>query len=67
VELGERFYIDVRNERLVCEVDQILTVLPDEVEYLQIVKGMDSCEWLGDLIKRSENGLSCNSWQKLVQ
>lgn len=43
VELGERFYIDVLNEKLVYEVDQILTVLPDEVEYLQIVKGMDYC------------------------
>lgn len=43
VELGEKFYIEVLNEKLVYEVDQILTVLPDEVEYLQIVKGMDYC------------------------
>lgn len=43
VELGDRFYIEVLNEKLIYQVDQILTVLPDEVEYLQIVKGMDYC------------------------
>lgn len=43
VEPGDLFYIDVLNRKLIYEVDQILTVLPDEVEYLQIVKGMDYC------------------------
>ena len=41
--LGDRFYIDVLGETLAYEVDQIDTVLPQDVSKLQIVRGEDLC------------------------
>ena len=38
---GDLFYLDVLGERLAYEVDQILTVLPYEVEAIKIVEGAD--------------------------
>ena len=38
---GDVFYIRVLNELLTYEVDQILTVTPDDVEDLEIVEGQD--------------------------
>lgn len=40
---GDIFYIDVLNETLAYRVDQIVTILPDETEYLQIEPGKDLC------------------------
>lgn len=40
---GDRFYIDVLGETLAYEVDQIDTVLPQDVSKLQIVRGEDLC------------------------
>lgn len=39
--VGDTFYLDVLGERLAYEVDQILTVLPHEVEAIRIVEGED--------------------------
>ncbi len=41
VQIGDRFYIHVLNEVLAYEIDQILTVLPDETEALSIEEGED--------------------------
>ena len=38
---GDVFYLDVRGETLAYEVDRILTVLPDEMDALEIVEGQD--------------------------
>ena len=38
---GDAFFLEVLNEKLEYEVDQILTVLPEEVESLNIVPGED--------------------------
>lgn len=40
---GSTFMLRVLDEVLTYEVDQILTVLPDEVDTLQIVEGEDLC------------------------
>jgi sortase A len=40
---GDRFSIRILNRELFYEVDQILTVLPTEMESLEIVEGMDYC------------------------
>lgn len=40
---GDRFVLHVLNETLIYEVDQIMTVLPDEVDALQIEEGKDLC------------------------
>lgn len=40
---GSTFMLRVLDEVLTYEVDQILTVLPDEVDALQIVEGEDLC------------------------
>lgn len=44
--IGDRFYLTVYGERLGYEVDQILTVLPENVEPLLIVPGKDYCTLL---------------------
>lgn len=44
--IGDTFSIRVLNERLTYEVDQILTVLPYEVEALNITEGQDYCTLL---------------------
>lgn len=41
MEIGDMFYIQVLNETLAYQVDQILTVLPDQTEALQPVEGKD--------------------------
>lgn len=41
MEIGDQFYITVLGETLAYEVDQILTVEPDEVEALMVVEGED--------------------------
>ena len=41
MEIGDRFYIKVLNETLCYTVDQILTVLPSEMEALAIEPGQD--------------------------
>lgn len=41
LKIGDRFLIHVLNETLAYEVDQIKTVLPEEVEDLAIVPGED--------------------------
>ena len=40
---GDTFTIQVLNEYMIYEVDQILTVLPHEVDALRIEPGMDYC------------------------
>lgn len=44
--VGDRFYLTVYGERLGYEVDQILTVLPEDIEPLLIVSGKDYCTLL---------------------
>lgn len=41
LEIGDVFYLDVLGSRLAYQVDQILTVLPYEVEPIRIVEGRD--------------------------
>ncbi len=41
--VGDRFILQVLDETLTYEVDQILIVLPDELEALQIEEGQDYC------------------------
>lgn len=41
MEIGDRFYIKILNETLCYTVDQILTVLPSEMEALTIEEGRD--------------------------
>ena len=41
LELGDQFYLSILNETLAYEVDQILTVKPEETEALQVVAGED--------------------------
>lgn len=41
MEVGDVFYIDVLGERLAYQVDQIKTVLPDQVDELRIIEGED--------------------------
>lgn len=41
MEIGDIFYIKVLDETLAYEVDQILTVLPEDTEALSIVPGQD--------------------------
>ena len=43
MEVGDRFSISVANEELVYEVDQILIVLPSDVEPLYVQEGKDLC------------------------
>lgn len=43
LEIGDTFNILVLNETFTYEVDQIETVLPDEMELLEIVDGEDYC------------------------
>ena len=43
VAVGDRFMLYILNEVLTYEVDQILTVLPDESQALQIIPGEDYC------------------------
>ena len=43
LEEGDRFFLHVLDEELAYEVDQILTVEPDDVEALEIVEGEDLC------------------------
>jgi len=40
---GDRFFLSILNETLAYEVDQILVVLPEEVDDIQIVAGEDYC------------------------
>ena len=44
--IGDRFYLTVYGERLGYEVDQILTVLPEDIEPLLIVPNEDYCTLL---------------------
>lgn len=41
LEIDDIFYLKVMNETMAYQVDQILTVLPDETEALDVVEGMD--------------------------
>ena len=41
IKVGDQFYVQVLNETLAYEVDQILTVLPQESQALSIVPGED--------------------------
>jgi len=41
VEVGDKFYIYVLDEKLTYQVDQIEVILPEEVEQLRIVPGKD--------------------------
>lgn len=41
METGDVFYVRVLDEYMTYEVDQILTVLPDELEYLDVVSDKD--------------------------
>ena len=41
MEMGDIFYLKILNETLAYQVDQILTVLPEETESLKIVNGED--------------------------
>ena len=41
--LGDRFYLHILDETLAYQVDQILTVEPDQVEALDVVEGEDLC------------------------
>lgn len=43
---GDYFFIDILNERFTYEVDQIVTVLPQELSDLKIVEGKDYCTLL---------------------
>ncbi len=43
VKEGEEFYVHILNEVVAYEVDQILTVLPEEVDDIQPVPGEDYC------------------------
>lgn len=43
VEEGDVFYLQTMDEVLTYEVEQILIVLPDEMEYLDIQEGRDLC------------------------
>ena len=43
VKEGEEFYVHILNEVVAYEVDQILTVLPEEVDSIQMVPGEDYC------------------------
>lgn len=40
---GDQFFLSILNETLAYEVDQILVVLPEEVDDIQIVAGEDYC------------------------
>lgn len=40
------FFIDILNERFTYEVDQIVTVLPQELDDLKIIEGQDYCTLL---------------------
>lgn len=41
MEKGDRFYLHVLDQTLAYEVDQIVTVLPEETDQIQIVEGKD--------------------------
>lgn len=41
--VGDRFYLHILDEVLAYQVDQILVVLPQEVDALEIVEGEDLC------------------------
>lgn len=41
--LGDRFTITVLDDQLTYEIDRIITVLPEETDYLKIVEGEDYC------------------------
>ncbi|WP_282944254.1 class C sortase [Cellulomonas endometrii] len=41
LEVGDRFTVDVAGETLTYEVDEILTVLPDDASALRVVEGED--------------------------
>ena len=41
VQIGDVFYLTVLNEAIYCQVDQILTVLPNETDAVAITKGED--------------------------
>ena len=41
VGIGDRFFIQVLGQRLAYEVDQILTILPHEIESLRVIQGQD--------------------------
>lgn len=43
VKIGDVFYIDILNETLAYQVDQIVTVLPEDTSYLQIEENKDYC------------------------
>ena len=43
LELGDRFYLHIRDEVLAYQVDQVLVVEPEKVEALEIVEGEDLC------------------------
>jgi sortase A len=43
MELGDRFTLTILNRELIYEIDQILTVKPQEVEALYPVEGEDHC------------------------
>ena len=45
-ELGDMFYIHVLDMVLAYNVDSIVTVLPEETEYLEIIDGEDHCTLL---------------------
>ena len=46
LEVKDRFMITVLNETMIYEVDQIVTVLPQNLEYLEIEPGKDLCTLL---------------------
>ena len=43
MQVGDRFILRIMDEILIYEVDQIRTVLPEELKELQIVEGEDYC------------------------
>lgn len=43
MKIGDVFFIDILNETLAYQVDQIVTVLPEDTSYLQIEQGEDYC------------------------
>lgn len=43
MEIGDTFFITVLDEKIAYQVDQIKTVLPEELDDLAIVKGEDYC------------------------
>lgn len=46
LEVGDRFTLQVQGETLIYEVDRIVVVKPDEMEYLAVVEGEDYCTLL---------------------